>query len=225
MGCCNICCFDPCECRGKRGRTGPTGPSLTGPTGPTGPCCTGPTGPAAPTGPTGPCCTGPTGPGVTGPTGPAAPTGPTGPTGPSGGADPILAAHVFSSVDQIVPPAATTPLTFPSQLFDFGGFNVSSPVGLTTPVAGVYDISSNILFTAAGSGVDITTFEIRVDGIMQAQATVESTSAAIRSHAVSFSTILNLNAGQLVTVVAISSAGGTVNALGILPGLMIAQVG
>ena len=207
MSCCNICCFDPCECRGKRGRTGPTGPSLTGPTGPTGP--------AAPTGPTG----------VTGPTGPAAPTGPTGPTGPSGGADPILAAHVFSSVDQIVPPAATTPLTFPSQLFDFGGFNVSSPVGLTTPVAGVYDISSNILFTAAGTGADMTTFEIRVDGIMQAQATVESTSAAIRSHAVSFSTILNLNAGQLVTVVAISSAGGTVNALGILPGLMIAQVG
>ncbi|MGX5586395.1 exosporium leader peptide-containing protein [Bacillus thuringiensis] len=200
---------------GPVGPTGPTGPSggpigptgITGPTGPTG--ATGITGPTGPTGATG--ITGPTGPtgvtGITGPTGPTGATGITGPTGPTGFES---AFRAFKSTDQSVTANTLSIVTFETTQFDLNG----EYDGVSTFIPqqdGVYLIITTIIFSPTDDTLNyVTEVFITVNSALIAGDDSFFGGNTGLLNAVTVSTIVQLNAGDMVQVQAGSTIDGAI---------------
>ncbi|MDZ4649837.1 hypothetical protein ORM67_04370 [Bacillus cereus] len=203
---------------GPVGPTGPTGPSggpigptgatgITGPTGPTG--ATGITGPTGPTGATG--ITGPTGPtgatGITGPTGPTGVTGITGPTGPTGFES---AFRAFKSTDQSVTANTLSIVTFETTQFDLNG----EYDGVSTFIPqqdGVYLIITTIIFSPTDDTLNyVTEVFITVNSALIAGDDSFFGGNTGLLNAVTVSTIVQLNAGDMVQVQAGSTIDGVI---------------
>ncbi|WP_176524958.1 collagen-like protein, partial [Bacillus thuringiensis] len=188
---------------GPVGPTGPTGPS-GGPIGPTG--ITGPTGPTGATGITGP--TGPTGAtGITGPTGPTGVTGITGPTGPTGFES---AFRAFKSTDQSVTANTLSIVTFETTQFDLNG----EYDGVSTFIPqqdGVYLIITTIIFSPTDDTLNyVTEVFITVNSALIAGDDSFFGGNTGLLNAVTVSTIVQLNAGDMVQVQAGSTIDGAI---------------
>ncbi|MEB9899362.1 exosporium leader peptide-containing protein [Bacillus cereus] len=205
---------------GATGITGPTGPTgatgITGPTGPTGATgITGPIGPTGITGPTGPTgatgITGPTGPtgatGITGPTGPTGVTGITGPTGPTGFES---AFRAFKSTDQSVTANTLSIVTFETTQFDLNG----EYDGVSTFIPqqdGVYLIITTIIFSPTDDTLNyVTEVFITVNSALIAGDDSFFGGNTGLLNAVTVSTIVQLNAGDMVQVQAGSTIDGAI---------------
>ncbi|MGE6864253.1 hypothetical protein ACQKGQ_28635, partial [Bacillus cereus] len=218
---------------GPAGPTGPTGPSggpigptgasgITGPTGPTGASgATGPTGPTGasgitgPTGPTGASgATGPTGPtgasGITGPTGPTGASGATGPTGPTGATGFESAFRAFKSIDQSVTANTLSIVTFETTQFDLNG----EYDGVSTFIPqqdGVYLIITTIIFSPTDDTLNyVTEVFITVNSALIAGDDSFFGGNTGLLNAVTVSTIVQLNAGDMVQVQAGSTIDGVI---------------
>ncbi|PGZ37529.1 hypothetical protein COE52_21600 [Bacillus thuringiensis] len=198
---------------GVTGITGPTGPTgvtgVTGPTGPTGVTgVTGPSGgPVGPTGPTGPSG-GPIGPtGITGPTGPTGATGITGPTGPTGFES---AFRAFKSTDQSVTANTLSIVTFETTQFDLNG----EYDGVSTFIPqqdGVYLIITTIIFSPTDDTLNyVTEVFITVNSALIAGDDSFFGGNTGLLNAVTVSTIVQLNAGDMVQVQAGSTIDGAI---------------
>ncbi|PGQ54488.1 exosporium leader peptide-containing protein [Bacillus thuringiensis] len=203
---------------GVTGITGPIGPTgvtgITGPTGPTGPSG-GPIGPTGITGPTGPTgatgITGPTGPtgatGITGPTGPTGATGITGPTGPTGFES---AFRAFKSTDQSVTANTLSIVTFETTQFDLNG----EYDGVSTFIPqqdGVYLIITTIIFSPTDDTLNyVTEVFITVNSALIAGDDSFFGGNTGLLNAVTVSTIVQLNAGDMVQVQAGSTIDGAI---------------
>ncbi|OUB75315.1 exosporium leader peptide-containing protein [Bacillus thuringiensis] len=195
---------------GSTGVTGVTGPS-GGPVGPTGP--TGPTGPSGgPTGATGATgITGPTGAtgatGITGPTGPTGATGITGPTGPTGFES---AFRAFKSIDQSVTANTLSIVTFETTQFDLNG----EYDGVSTFIPqqdGVYLIITTIIFSPTDDTLNyVTEVFITVNSALIAGDDSFFGGNTGLLNAVTVSTIVQLNAGDMVQVQAGSTIDGVI---------------
>ncbi|WP_144466476.1 Gly-Xaa-Xaa repeat protein, partial [Bacillus nitratireducens] len=179
--------------RGATGATGPQGPrGATGATGATGPQglrgATGATGATGPQGPRG--ATGATG--ATGPQGLRGATGATGATGPAGTPIPVTIAAIGNSNPQTISPG--TNIQF-NQVFELNNitFNDTSDT-LTVLETGVYDISFSASTTFPGSSP--FGFGISFNG----QPPTRNFSTNVIGSAVSFSTIVTLQAGTTIAV-------------------------
>ncbi|HDX9695378.1 TPA: collagen-like protein [Bacillus thuringiensis] len=196
---------------GVTGITGPTGPTgvtgITSPTGATG--VTGITGPTGPTGVTG--ITSPTGPtgvtGITGPTGATGITGPTGPTGPTGFES---AFRAFKSTDQSVTANTLSIVTFETTQFDLNG----EYDGVSTFIPqqdGVYLIITTIIFSPTDDTLNyVTEVFITVNSALIAGDDSFFGGNTGLLNAVTVSTILQLNAGDMVQVQAGSTIDGVI---------------
>ncbi|MCB4335153.1 exosporium leader peptide-containing protein [Bacillus cereus] len=199
---------------GATGITGPTGPTgatgITGPIGPTGATgITGPTGPTGATGATG--ITGSTGPtgvtGITGPTGPTGVTGITGPTGPTGFES---AFRAFKSTDQSVTANTLSIVTFETTQFDLNG----EYDGVSTFIPqqdGVYLIITTIIFSPTDDTLNyVTEVFITVNSALIAGDDSFFGGNTGLLNAVTVSTIVQLNAGDMVQVQAGSTIDGVI---------------
>ncbi|MBG9836038.1 hypothetical protein ABE30_00175 [Bacillus tropicus] len=181
---------------GATGATGAQGPAgAQGATGAQGPAgaqgATGAQGPAGATGATG--AQGPAGAqGATGPQGPAGAQGATGATGPAGTPIPVTIAAIGNSNPQTISPG--TNLQF-NQVFELTNisFNDTSDT-LTILETGVYDISFSASTTFPGSSP--FGFGISFNG----QPPTRNFSTNVIGSAVSFSTIVTLQAGTTIAV-------------------------
>ncbi|MGM2669770.1 Gly-Xaa-Xaa repeat protein [Bacillus cereus group sp. Bce026] len=181
---------------GAQGATGPQGPAgATGATGAQGPAgATGATGAQGPAGAQG--ATGAQGPagaqGATGAQGPAGATGATGATGPAGTPIPVTIAAIGNSNPQTISPG--TNLQF-NQVFELTNisFNDTSDT-LTILETGVYDISFSASTTFPGSSP--FGFGISFNG----QPPTRNFSTNVIGSAVSFSTIVTLQAGTTISI-------------------------
>ncbi|MGX5516020.1 exosporium leader peptide-containing protein [Bacillus cereus] len=196
---------------GATGITGPTGPTgatgITGPTGPTG--ATGITGPTGPTGATG--ITGPTGAtGITGPTGSTGVTGITGPTGPTGSTGFESAFRAFKSIDQSVTANTLSIVTFETTQFDLNG----EYDGVSTFIPqqdGVYLIITTIIFRPTDDTLNyVTEAFITVNSALIAGDDSFFGGNTGLLNAVTVSTIVQLNAGDMVQVQAGSTIDGVI---------------
>ncbi|HHK5566381.1 TPA: exosporium leader peptide-containing protein [Bacillus thuringiensis] len=198
------------------GPTLPPIPSFTLPTGVTGP--TGPTGASGITGPTGPTgasgITGPTGPtgvsGITGPTGPTGVTGITGPTGPTGATGFESAFRAFKSIDQSVTANTLSIVTFETTQFDLNG----EYDGVSTFIPqqdGVYLIITTIIFSPTDDTLNyVTEVFITVNSALIAGDDSFFGGNTGLLNAVTVSTIVQLNAGDMVQVQAGSTIDGVI---------------
>ncbi|MGA5660498.1 exosporium leader peptide-containing protein [Bacillus bombysepticus] len=196
---------------GATGITGPTGPTgatgITGPTGLTG--VTGITGPTGLTGVTG--ITGPTGltgvTGITGPTGLTGVTGITGPTGPTGFES---AFRAFKSTDQSVTANTLSIVTFETTQFDLNG----EYDGVSTFIPqqdGVYLIITTIIFSPTDDTLNyVTEVFITVNSALIAGDDSFFGGNTGFLNAVTVSTIVQLNAGDMVQVQAGSTIDGVI---------------
>ncbi|MCU5552780.1 Gly-Xaa-Xaa repeat protein, partial [Bacillus cereus] len=175
---------------GATGATGATGPQgVQGPAGATG--ATGATGPQGVQGPAG--ATGATG--ATGPQGvqgPAGATGATGATGPAGTPIPVTIAAIGNSNPQTISPG--TNIQF-NQVFEINNINFNDAADtLTILETGVYDISFSASTTFPGSSP--FGFGISFNG----QPPTRNFSTNVIGSAVSFSTIVTLQAGTTISI-------------------------
>ncbi|MFD0099136.1 exosporium leader peptide-containing protein [Bacillus cereus] len=204
----------PTGSTGASGITGPTGPTgasgATGPTGPTGASgITGPTGPTGASGATGP--TGPTGAsGITGPTGPTGASGATGPTGPTGATGFESAFRAFKSIDQSVTANTLSIVTFETTQFDLNG----EYDGVSTFIPqqdGVYLIITTIIFSPTDDTLNyVTEVFITVNSALIAGDDSFFGGNTGLLNAVTVSTIVQLNAGDMVQVQAGSTIDGVI---------------
>ncbi|MGN4768251.1 Gly-Xaa-Xaa repeat protein [Bacillus cereus group sp. MYBK216-2] len=178
---------------GATGATGPQGPAgATGATGPPGPAgATGATGPQGPQGAQGPAgAQGATGP--QGPQGIQGPAGATGATGPAGTPIPVTIAAIGNSNAQTISPG--TNIQF-NQVFEINNINFNDTADtLTILETGVYDISFSASTTFPGSSP--FGFGISFNG----QPPTRNFSTNVIGSAVSFSTIVTLQAGTTISV-------------------------
>lgn len=202
---------------GATGATGATGPvGATGATGATGPVgATGATGPVGVTGATG--ATGPvgaTGPaGATGPVGATGATGDTGATGPAGPATNGLAAYggLYSTSTATVALTASTPvtLTLGSQmpvLNETYGAN-----SITVDEEGDYEINYGLLGSVDPAST--ITISVNVNGTPEASATISQDFITGTARSMNGSTIVSLDAGDVVTLTVEGSATTTLTPL------------
>lgn len=220
----------PPGANGVTGATGPVGPQgpqgaqgVTGPTGPVGP--TGPQGPqglqglqgvqgvTGPQGETG--ATGPVGPqglqgatGATGPQGAIGPTGPTGPAGPAGAAGTGLIAYggLYGTTTDAVA-LTTTPVALPlgtqmpSSNLTYGTNSV------TVTDAGTYELAYGV----RGSMSDGSSLTVSVgqNGTAIAATTITDALTSGTPSSVHGQTIVTLNAGDVLTLLASDSGSAT----------------
>ncbi|PFF20882.1 collagen-like repeat preface domain-containing protein [Bacillus anthracis] len=181
---------------GATGATGPQGPAgATGATGPQGPAgAQGATGPQGPQGAQGPAgvqgATGPQGP--QGIQGPAGATGATGATGPAGTPIPVTIAAIGNSNAQTISPGMNIQF---NQVFEINNIDFNDTTDtLTVLETGVYDISFSASTTFPGSSP--FGFGISFNG----QPPTRNFSTNVIGSAVSFSTIVTLQAGTTISV-------------------------
>ncbi|MHC0604283.1 Gly-Xaa-Xaa repeat protein, partial [Bacillus sp. YD-5] len=182
--------------QGPAGATGATGPQgIQGPAGATG--ATGPQGiqgPAGATGATGPQgIQGPAGAtGATGPQGIQGPAGATGATGPAGTPIPVTIAAIGNSNAQTISPGMNIQF---NQVFEINNIDFNDTTDtLTVLETGVYDISFSASTTFPGSSP--FGFGISFNG----QPPTRNFSTNVIGSAVSFSTIVTLQAGTTISV-------------------------
>nr|WP_322360245.1 collagen-like protein [Bacillus cereus] len=198
----------PTGATGTTGATGPTG--ATGTTGPTGATGTiGATGPTGATGITG--ATGPTGAtGITGATGPTGATGATGITGPTGPTGFESAFRAFKSIDQSVTANTLSIVTFETTQFDLNG----EYDGVSTFIPqqdGVYLIITTIIFSPTDDTLNyVTEVFITVNSALIAGDDSFFGGNTGLLNAVTVSTIVQLNAGDMVQVQAGSTIDGVI---------------
>ncbi|WP_242263676.1 Gly-Xaa-Xaa repeat protein, partial [Bacillus cereus group sp. BfR-BA-01511] len=173
--------------QGPAGATGATG--AQGPQGVQGPAgATGATGAQGAQGPAG--ATGPQGP--QGIQGPAGATGATGATGPAGTPIPVTIAAIGNSNPQTISPG--TNIQF-NQVFEINNINFNDAADtLTILETGVYDISFSASTTFPGSSP--FGFGISFNG----QPPTRNFSTNVIGSAVSFSTIVTLQAGTTISI-------------------------
>lgn len=181
---------------GVQGATGPQGPQgIQGPAGAQG--ATGPQGPAGATGAQGPQgIQGPAGAtgaqGAQGPAGATGAQGATGATGPAGTPIPVTIAAIGNSNPQTISPG--TNIQF-NQVFEINNINFNDTADtLTILETGVYDISFSASTTFPGSSP--FGFGISFNG----QPPTRNFSTNVIGSAVSFSTIVTLQAGTTISV-------------------------
>ncbi|MFB5545373.1 Gly-Xaa-Xaa repeat protein [Bacillus cereus] len=181
---------------GVQGATGPQGPQgIQGPAGATGP--QGPQGIQGPAGATGATgaqgVQGPAGAtGATGAQGAQGPAGATGATGPAGTPIPVTIAAIGNSNAQTISPG--TNIQF-NQVFEINNINFNDTADtLTILETGVYDISFSASTTFPGSSP--FGFGISFNG----QPPTRNFSTNVIGSAVSFSTIVTLEAGTTISV-------------------------
>ncbi|PFM12575.1 collagen-like repeat preface domain-containing protein [Bacillus anthracis] len=179
--------------QGPAGATGATGAQgAQGPAGATG--ATGPQGPQGIQGPAGATgATGPQGPqGVQGVQGPAGATGATGATGPAGTPIPVTIAAIGNSNAQTISPGMNIQF---NQVFEINNIDFNDTTDtLTVLETGVYDISFSASTTFPGSSP--FGFGISFNG----QPPTRNFSTNVIGSAVSFSTIVTLQAGTTISV-------------------------
>ena len=170
--------------QGPAGATGATGPQ--GPQGVQGPAgATGATGPQGPQGVQGPA-------GATGATGPQGPAGATGATGPAGTPIPVTIAAIGNSNAQTISPGMNIQF---NQVFEINNIDFNDTTDtLTVLETGVYDISFSASTTFPGSSP--FGFGISFNG----QPPTRNFSTNVIGSAVSFSTIVTLQAGTTISV-------------------------
>ncbi|WP_157404994.1 Gly-Xaa-Xaa repeat protein [Bacillus tropicus] len=193
---------------GVQGATGPQGPQgIQGPAGATGATgaqgaqgpagATGATGPQGPQGIQGPAgatgATGPQGPqGPQGIQGPAGATGATGATGPAGTPIPVTIAAIGNSNAQTISPGMNIQF---NQVFEINNIDFNDTTDtLTVLETGVYEISFSASTTFPGSSP--FGFGISFNG----QPPTRNFSTNVIGSAVSFSTIVTLQAGTTISV-------------------------
>ncbi|PEA86358.1 collagen-like repeat preface domain-containing protein [Bacillus thuringiensis] len=169
---------------------------------------------------------GPTGPtgatGATGPTGPTGPAGPAGATGATGATGPLLPVHgVFFTFNTgpFVPSGTTaTGTVIPTQIADPppfntpGAFTVNPDGSITVNIAGIYFADARVNLAPGNAG----TFAVQVNGggaavpFLNAFSNI-TTAADTASHYVVQNNILNLAAGDVVSIGLISSSPSPVS--------------
>lgn len=193
--------------QGPQGIPGPTGPQgIPGPAG--GPA--GPQGIPGPVGATGPQggigAAGPQGiPGATGPQGIPGPTGPTSPV-------PISAFRAENNTDQEVSINTEVVIAFPNVIFDLAGEYVL-PNTFTPTITGVYSLSVSAFFLATTPGSAVIRISFHVNGAFRSYYITEVQPRAAGQAVIdttAFTTILQLQAGDLVTVRFLSTQAGTI---------------
>ncbi|MEC2743050.1 Gly-Xaa-Xaa repeat protein [Bacillus cereus] len=169
---------------GATGATGPQGPQgIQGPAGATG--ATGPQGIQGPAGATGAT-------GATGPQGIQGPAGATGATGPAGTPIPVTIAAIGNSNAQTISPGMNIQF---NQVFEINNIDFNDTTDtLTVLETGVYDISFSASTTFPGSSP--FGFGISFNG----QPPTRNFSTNVIGSAVSFSTIVTLQAGTTISV-------------------------
>ncbi|HDR7434562.1 TPA: Gly-Xaa-Xaa repeat protein [Bacillus anthracis] len=169
---------------GVQGATGPQGPQgIQGPAGATG--ATGAQGPQGIQGPAGAT-------GATGAQGPQGIQGPAGATGPAGTPIPVTIAAIGNSNPQTISPG--TNIQF-NQVFEINNINFNDTADtLTILETGVYDISFSASTTFPGSSP--FGFGISFNG----QPPTRNFSTNVIGSAVSFSTIVTLQAGTTISI-------------------------
>lgn len=186
-----------CGCYNQNSCCGRNYIGVPGPVGPQGPA--GPIGPAGPVGPQGPI-------GLTGATGPQGPIGPTGATGPQGpaGITPNQNASIYNGATQTI--TSGTALTLPTVLTNNGLTTDGSAV--TVAESGTYLVSYVVNEATTATGTD--NVGIAVDGtINTATQTPLSTTDAVGG-----SYVLNLTAGNSVTLVPTVAGATSIDATG-----------
>ncbi|MFV0915315.1 Gly-Xaa-Xaa repeat protein, partial [Enterococcus faecium] len=174
----------PAGATGATGATGAQGPQgVQGPAGATG--ATGATGPQGVQGPAGAT-------GAQGPQGVQGPAGATGATGPAGTPIPVTIAAIGNSNPQTISPG--TNIQF-NQVFEINNINFNDAADtLTILETGVYDISFSASTTFPGSSP--FGFGISFNG----QPPTRNFSTNVIGSAVSFSTIVTLQAGTTISI-------------------------
>jgi hypothetical protein len=170
--------------------------------------------------------------GKTGATGAAGATGATGlqgpATGPAGGdlsgtfPNPSIRAGAVTpgktsgfagarveGLGQTVGNGSYVPVSFENVQFDTGGvFSASTPTALVAPIAGVYVISGSIEWTSGGVGYR----QLEIDGETGGRLATELLPVAATQFAYnSVSTIVKLQAGEKVQLVANQSSGASLS--------------
>ena len=190
---------------GETGATGATGP--IGPQGPQGP--QGPVGPAGPQGPVGE--TGATG--ATGATGPAGPQGPVGPAGPAGPATNGLAAYggLYSTSTDTVALAEGVPveLIFESQMPALN--ETYGTDSIIVEQAGDYEINYGLLGSVDPAST--ITLSVNVNGAPEVSGTISQDFITGTARSMNGSTIVSLDAGDVITLTVEGSAATTLTPL------------
>lgn len=72
---------------------------------------------------------------------------------PLGAAGSLVGARVRNSATQLITPLTITPMTFDTEVFDYGDcFQLATPTRLTAPVKGVYNITAGVRFPFNAAG-------------------------------------------------------------------------
>jgi hypothetical protein len=183
------------DCQGVPGATGPAGPA--GPMGPTGP--TGATGATGPTGTGAPGATGPTG--ATGAQGLPGATGATGATGTTVHAG----ASLFAEVNQVIPDNTLTQIKFSGAEYDTDAMFDSSSSTLVVHTAGRYLLKGQILWSLLNPGTSTDqTLYIMINGniVARDRELAEGGQQQV-------STIVQLNAGDVISLQALQNTGSS----------------
>ncbi|WP_406415459.1 hypothetical protein [Streptomyces sp. NBC_00842] len=183
------------DCQGVPGATGPAGPA--GPMGPTG--STGVTGATGPTGTGAPGATGPTG--ATGAQGLPGATGATGATGTTVHAG----ASLFAEVNQVIPDNTLTQIKFSGAEYDTDAMFDSSSSTLVVHTAGRYLLKGQILWSLLNPGTSAD----QILFIMINGNTVARDRELAEGGQQQVSTILQLNAGDVISLQALQDTGSS----------------
>lgn len=172
-----------------------------GPQGPKGePGAVGAAGPRGDVGPTGPA-------GAEGPAGPQGEPGPEGAQGPAGPSGP--AARATATIAQSIDSGAKI-VALDTQEFDSGGLYTEGDDGMVIARSGVYMVAGGIAWDDANAGGRQIT--LQADGVIRAGVSDEvGTTETLRQN---LSTIVLLEQGDVVNLVAIESSQGPVPTLG-----------
>ena len=181
---------------GPQGQVGPTGPQGQ----------VGPTGPQGEVGPTGPQ-------GEIGPTGPQGEVGPTGPQGETGPATNGLAAYggLYSTSTTTVALTENTPVTLELGS-EMPALNVTYGAnGITVEEEGDYEINYGLLGSV--NPASTITISVNVNATPEASGTISQDFITGTARSMNGSTILSLNAGDVVTLTVEGTATTTLTPL------------
>jgi hypothetical protein len=123
-------------------------------------------------------------------------------------------ARVYNSTAESIPNASEWRLSFDTARWNNGGvYNGSNKAILTAPIAGVYQITANVVWDANATGERDLRFVPNASG-SPIIALIQSPAAASGARTVqTLSTLWHLNAGDYVSLQVWQTSGGTLNVL------------
>ncbi|MDX8363464.1 hypothetical protein [Cytobacillus sp. IB215316] len=150
--------------------------------------------------------------GPQGPPGKQGPQGPIGPMGIPGLSDPQSAFRAENNIaSQIINGTVSVRVNYPSEIFDLNNEYAPGTSTFTPSQSGVYSICANVLFLPNNTAIDHSTnMEIFVNLFRVAQTSSAYIGGIIVQHPSSLCTIVQLQAGDNVTVTFRSSVGGNI---------------